>query len=186
VKRLVVCTPLLAVLAALGACGGSSATLGPGAMQGGSTSGAPGGATPGAGGTAQTGGGLPSYTVGAATATVVVAGTSYPIAAGTCAQTKNDVSGVATYTFDLVAGAAQKPGWLEIHITDLSNSIRDGQYHTGLSTVTVQVAADLLLVGSPTINVKDGTTAGDFSGTSAGSNPQAGDRHLQVLMGRVT
>jgi hypothetical protein len=167
VKRLV----LVAALATVVGCGGTTASRAPGATPApGSTTGATSG---GGSGTGQPGGILPSYTTGAATATVVVGGTSNPVSGGTCKQTATDVSGVATYTFDFVAGSSLKPGWLEIHITNFDDPIVDGQYKTGLSTVTAQFGTDPYLFASgPTINLRDGTTTGDFAGTSAGNPPK--------------
>jgi hypothetical protein len=157
-----------AIAAFLGGCGGGADdTSAPGATQ----TAPPTSATTG-GGTGQTGGQQPQYQAGAAKATVVVDGVDHPISGGTCSLVLGDAGGVTASKFSFVAGTALQPGWLDIELTDLDSPIHDGEYRTGLSTVAVQVADTDLLVGNPTITLENGITAGSFSGTSAGNNPQ--------------
>jgi hypothetical protein len=102
----------------------------------------------------------------------VVDGVDHPISGGTCSLESGDAGGVAASKFSFVAGTAFQPGWLDIELTDLGSALHDGQYQTGLSTVAVQVADTDLLLTNLTITLQNGITAGSFSGTSSGNNPQ--------------
>ena len=157
-----------AIAAFVGGCGGDASDISaPGATQ----TASPTSATTG-GGTGQPSGQSPQYQAGAGKATVVVDGVDHPISAGTCSLVSGDAGGVAASKFSFVAGTALQPGWLDIELTDLGSPIHDGEYRTGLSTVALQVADTDLLLGGLTITLQNGITAGSFSGTSAGNNPQ--------------
>jgi hypothetical protein len=108
----------------------------------------------------------PSYQAGAAKATVDVAGKSYPMEGGTCKQ-----GSIGAFTFELVIGTVDKAPYLDVFVSDFSTAIHDGQYTGGTNLVTVQVETEILAVPA-TISLSNGMTAGTFSGTSAGNNPQ--------------
>jgi hypothetical protein len=162
-KRLIVGAAMAALV---GGCGGGASDT-PGATQTSSAT----SATTG-GGTGQPGGQPPQYQAGAGNATVVVDAVDHPISGATCSLVSGDAGGISASKFSFVAGTAFQPGWLDIELTDLSSPIHDGEYRTGLSTVALQVADTDLLVGGLTITLQNGITAGSFSGTSAGNNPQ--------------
>jgi hypothetical protein len=122
-----------------------------------------------------TGGGTgpsPEYQAGAGKATITVDGAGIAISGGTCSLETGTSAGVSASKFSFVAGTALQPGWLDIEITDLSSPIHDGEYQTGLSTVSLQVSDTDLLLTDLTITLENGITTGSFSGTSAGNNPQ--------------
>jgi hypothetical protein len=161
---------ILALMAALAAgCGGGATdTSAPEATQTPSST-----ASTTDGGTGQSGGPSPEYQAGAGKATVVVDGADHAISGGTCSLESGNSAGVSASKFSFVAGTALQPGWLDIELTDVSSPIHDDTYQTGLSTVSLQVTDTDLLLSDLTITLQNGITAGSFSGTSAGNDPQA-------------
>jgi len=171
VRRLVPCAALL--LLVVGCGGGATATSTPGSTTPGSTQppSSP-GATSG-GGAASPGGPAPQYQAGAGTATVVVDSTQHPVSAGTCSLEASDAGGVTASKFTFAAGTAMQPGWLDVEVTSLGSPIVDGQYTTGLSSVSLQIdESGFLLLTDLTITLQNGVTSGSFSGTSAGNSPK--------------
>jgi hypothetical protein len=160
----------VAMAVLVGGCGGgaSDTSTTSGATQ---ATPAPSGTTGGVSG--QPSGQPPQYQAGAGNATVVVEGVDHPISGGTCALVAGDAGGVSASKFSFVAGTAFQPGWLDIELTSLGSPLHDGEYRTGLSTVSVQLTDTDLLLSDLTITLQNGITAGTFSGTSAGNNPQA-------------
>ena len=167
-KRIVIAA-LVVLAGCTSAPGGGAATPGGQAAAsvpaGGQVTAAP---TTGSGGTGGGGGGgqVPSYQAGHATATVTVAGQAHSLSGGTCKQTSTVAS-----TFEIVIGGLETPPFLDVVVSDVSTPVHDGDYQGGLSLVTVQVEKDILVVQAK-ITLKDGLTAGSFSGTSAGNNPR--------------
>ncbi|HJQ94530.1 MAG TPA: hypothetical protein VJ935_02330 [Acidimicrobiia bacterium] len=101
-----------------------------------------------------------NYTEGAATATVDIDGTVYEFAEGTCSAEASTV-----YTFELISGQFDEEPYFSVYFLNMSGPVTDGEYPTGISLVTINVAGEDYLVGEGgSLTITDGVTRGEFSG----------------------
>jgi len=109
-----------------------------------------------------TSGGAPTanYTQGTATATVDIDGTEYQFVDGTCTAQASTV-----YTFELISGQFDEEPYFSVYVLNMSGPVTDGEYPTGISLVTINVAGEDYLVGEGgSLTITDGVTRGEFSG----------------------
>jgi hypothetical protein len=109
-----------------------------------------------------TSGGAPTanYTEGTATATVEIDGTEYEFVDGTCTAQASTV-----YTFELISGQFDEEPYFSVYVLNMSGPVTDGEYPTGISLVTINVAGEDYLVGEGgSLTITDGVTRGEFSG----------------------
>ena len=101
-----------------------------------------------------------SYTEGTATATVEIDGTKYEFVDGTCTAQASTV-----YTFELISGQFDEEPYFSVYVLNISGPVTDGEYPTGISLVTINVAGEDYLVGEGgSLTITDGVTRGEFSG----------------------
>ena len=156
---------LLVVVLLMAACGGSPANVTAGPVPADSpesqTSAAP-ATTSVAAVSNSTSGGAPTanYTEGTATATVEIDGTEYEFVDGTCTAQASTV-----YTFELISGQFDEEPYFSVYVLNMSGPVTDGEYPTGISLVTINVAGEDYLVGEGgSLTITDGVTRGEFSG----------------------
>jgi hypothetical protein len=153
------------VVLLLAACGGSQANVTAGSSPADSPeseTSAPAATTSGPALATPTSAGAPTanYTEGAATATVDIDGTEYQFAEGTCSAQASTV-----YTFELISGQFDEEPYFSVYVLNMSGPVADGEYPTGISLVTINVAGEDYLVGEGgSLTLTDGVTRGEFSG----------------------
>ena len=100
------------------------------------------------------------YTEGTATASVDIDGTVYEFVDGTCTAQASTV-----YTFELISGQFDEEPYFSVYVLNMSGPVADGEYPTGISLVTINVAGEEYLVGEGgSLTLTDGVTRGEFSG----------------------
>ncbi|HEX5722287.1 MAG TPA: hypothetical protein VFZ06_06015 [Acidimicrobiia bacterium] len=100
------------------------------------------------------------YTEGTATASVDIDGTVYEFVDGTCTAQASTV-----YTFELISGEFDEEPYFSVYVLNMSGPVADGEYPTGISLVTINVAGEEYLVGEGgSLTLTDGVTRGEFSG----------------------
>jgi hypothetical protein len=151
-----------AVLIILTACGGGGAAGDQAETGGGSGGDQPSaGASPGS--VAPPDAGEPgSYEQGAATATVDVEGAEHEFTDGTCSTQSSTI-----HVFQLVSGNFGEAPYIEIYVGDISDAIDDGEHTSPLNLVTIYVDDADYTVTDLTVTMRDGVTAGEFTGTNA-------------------
>ena len=101
-----------------------------------------------------------NYTEGTATASVDIDGTMYEFVDGTCSAQASTV-----YTFELISGEFDQEPYFSVYVLNMSGPVADGEYPTGISLVTINVAGEKYLVGEGgSLTLTDGVTRGEFSG----------------------
>jgi hypothetical protein len=100
------------------------------------------------------------YTEGTATASVEIDGTVYEFVDGTCTTQAS-----TAYTFELISGQFGEEPYFSVYVLNMSGPVSDGEYPTGTSLVTIDVAGENYLVGEGgSLTLSDGVTRGEFSG----------------------
>jgi hypothetical protein len=104
--------------------------------------------------------GAADYTEGSATASVEIDGTVYEFVDGTCSTQAS-----TAYTFELISGQFGEEPYFSVYVLNMSSPVSDGEYPTGTSLVTIDVAGENYLVGEGgSLTLSDGVTRGEFSG----------------------
>ena len=165
-RRAVVVASLSALAALAAACSpGPAATPGSLATQAVAT---PGGGTAGPGGTSGSGTGSgtgANYVAGAGKATVTIADVTQEFTGGTCKTASTGAN-----TFEFTAGDLTKAPSIDIFVSSFSGPVTDGLHNGGTDLVsTIIGTGNYVLAGN--ITLKNGLTAGEFAGTTAGSRP---------------
>ena len=118
--------------------------------------------TPAASTSAPAGGGAANYSEGTATATVTIDGTEHEFVEGTCSAQASTV-----HTFELISGQFDQEPYFSVYVLNMSGPVSDGEYPTGISLVTINVAGEDYLVGEGgSVTLTDGVTRGEFNGTN--------------------
>ena len=101
-----------------------------------------------------------SYAEGTATASVEIDGTAYEFVDGTCSAQAS-----TAYTFELISGQFGEEPYFSVYVLNMSGPVSDGEYPTGISLVTIDVAGENYVVGEGgSLTLADGVTRGEFSG----------------------
>lgn len=127
-------------------------------------------ATPAASTSAPAGGGTAAYSEGTATAQVTIDGTEYDFVEGTCSAQASTIN-----TFELISGEFDQEPYFSVYVLNMSGPVADGEYPTGISLVTINVAGEKYLVGEGgSVTLTDGVTRGEFNGNNQSpANPAA-------------
>ena len=101
-----------------------------------------------------------NYAEGTATASVEIDGTAHEFVDGTCSAQAS-----TAYTFELISGQFGEEPYFSVYVLNMSGPVSDGEYPTGISLVTIDVAGENYVVGEGgSLTLTDGVSRGEFSG----------------------